>query len=139
MAKILMIDDDPVSIEDVKDVLSPDYEVEIADNIDDAVDMLKKTSYNLLFLDLYMPHGMRYSSADTRQGRETGYRLLKDIRSGKYGFKTKSNVPVIVLTFIRMEMDSDFRERVLKEQPLQCLEKPESLPEIVQRVESMLS
>jgi len=139
MAKILMIDDDPVSIEDVKDVLSADYEVGIADNIDDAVDMLKKNSYDLLFLDLYMPHGKRYSSDDTKQGRETGYLLLKEIRSDKQDLKTKRNIPVIVLTFIRMEMDPELRDRLLKEQPLYCLEKPEDLLEIVRLVKSMLS
>jgi CheY-like chemotaxis protein len=138
MAKILMIDDDLESIVDLKDVLTSKYDVDVEDNINGAVDLLSQNAYDLLFLDLYMPHGTRYTSEEAKLGRETGYLLLREIRSATSGFQTSSNVPVIVLTFIRMNMDADLKERVLKEQPIQILEKPESLNEIIGRVEFLL-
>jgi CheY-like chemotaxis protein len=138
MAKILMIDDDPVSIEDVKDILSSSHEVEIATNIEDTIELVKNNCYDLIFLDLYMPHGSIYAAEEALLGRETGYLLLKDIRSNKFGTETKPNVPIIVLTFIRMKLDPDLQNKVLKEQPVVVLEKPESLSEIVKRVDYML-
>ncbi len=138
MAKILMIDDDIESIEDIRNILNSNHDVEIADNIDDAIAQLSKNAYDLLFLDLYMPHSKRYAAEEAKLGRETGYLLLKEVRSASSGFQTKNNVPVIVLTFIRLNMDPALKEKVMKEEPVQILEKPESLIEILQCVKLML-
>ena len=138
MASILMIDDDLEGIMDVRDILAAQHEVDVASNVNDAVCRLTNTRYDLLFLDLYMPHGDKYRANQAKLGRETGYLLLKEIRSSSSGFKTPRDVPVMVLTFIRLSEDEDLRERLMKEQPLKCMEKPEDLLGIIRCVEQML-
>ena len=137
MAKILIIDDDPKSIESIKDDLSFEHEVYFTRNIDEAIQLLMKETYDLIILDLYMPYRSHYKSSETLNGRETGYLLLKEIRSGEAGFKVNKNVPVIALTHIRM--DEHLKEKVLREKPIEFVQKPPSLSEMNLVVDRLLA
>lgn len=136
MAIILMVDDDMLSVQSIKDNLSFYHKVDLERNLDEAVKLLTTKKYDLVILDLFMPHRSRYTSAQTLAGRETGYVLLREIRSGKAGFKTPKEVPVLVLTHIR---DEQLKRKVLEEGPVEFLHKPQPLSRIVESVDRMLA
>jgi signal transduction histidine kinase/CheY-like chemotaxis protein len=52
---ILVVDDDPVILELVQDLLGPNYRVDTADNVKEAEARLQRGSYDLVLTDMVMP------------------------------------------------------------------------------------
>lgn len=82
MAKILLVDDDPLLIRMYQKKLENDgYDVQTADDGDVALEHVKSFHPDLILLDIMMP-------------KVTGYDVLKTLKSQA---ETK-NIPVILLT-----------------------------------------
>lgn len=82
MAKILLVDDDPLLIRMYQKKLENDgYEVETANDGQEALDKVPKFNPDLILLDIMMP-------------KMNGYDVLKNLKANS----ATSNIPVIVLT-----------------------------------------
>jgi len=82
MAKIMLVDDDPLLVRMYQKKLENDgYEVETADDGDVAVDKVKTFKPDLVLLDIMMP-------------KVDGYKVLETLKKDK----TTDRVPVIMLT-----------------------------------------
>ena len=82
MAKILLVDDDPLMVRMYQKKLENDgYEVETADDGDVALKKVSSFVPDLILLDIMMP-------------KVNGYEVLKDLQSQK----ATSKIPVILLT-----------------------------------------
>lgn len=69
MAKILIVDDEKMICEEFSDILKEDHhDVEIAYNGVQALEMIEKTQYDMIFLDVLMPR---------MEGREVFERIQK--------------------------------------------------------------
>jgi hypothetical protein len=54
--------------------------------------------WNLLVIDLVLPHEGLYTDEETQHGRLTGLKVIEDIRGGSKGFRVRRDVPILVLT-----------------------------------------
>ena len=87
MAKVLIIEDDPLIVKIYTTRLTADgYEVLSAENGEDGLKLIEQDGINLIVLDLMMP-------------RVDGFGLLEKIRSTE---KTK-NIPVLVYSNLAQE------------------------------------
>ncbi|MCX6579420.1 MAG: response regulator [Candidatus Aminicenantes bacterium] len=102
--KVLVIDDEFRKIRDLFQVIqAKGHSLEGIDNIDDALEKLKKTQYDLIILDIIFPvsKDRHFDETDTDMGRRTGIEMLREIKS-KYG-----PVPVIILSARRPDIFED--------------------------------
>ncbi len=140
MAKILLIDDDSERLSPLADELEFDgtHEVLVAPNIDKAFEYLQASSLkiDIIILDLIMAYSDKYTKAETSDGRETGYCLLKDIRKGTRDFKISPDIPVIVLTNIRK--DEFLKEKTTSLNHVIFLEKPVTFDQIYESIDKLL-
>lgn len=82
MAKVLLVDDDPLLVRMYQKKLENDgYEVETADDGDIALTKAKKFEPDLMLLDIMMP-------------KVNGYEVLKSLKSNS----ATKDIPVILLT-----------------------------------------
>ena len=81
MKKILVVDDSKISLKTIDNILSDKYETVIVKSGAKALEILEKTTFNLVLLDLQMPD-------------MDGHEVCKKIKSNE---KTK-DMPVIFLT-----------------------------------------
>jgi CheY-like chemotaxis protein len=74
------------------------HKVDQAGNGEDALECLKKKSYDLLLLDIMIPS----NNSDSNSNRgEIGKEILLKLRSSQLGnIKTNKNVPVVVITAV---------------------------------------
>ncbi len=82
--RILIVDDEPVSIELLEGILSKNYEIMKAYNGIDALNTVKKTFPDLILLDVVMPD-------------MNGYEICKKMKSD---YETMS-IPIIMVTVLR--------------------------------------
>ncbi len=116
MANLLIIDDEPVIVESLAYSLRREnYEVSIAENGPDALELFDKTHYDLVVLDLMLP-GM--------DGLEVCRRL-----------RAKSTVPIIMLTARSDEVDKILGLEIGADD---YLPKPFSFRELLARIRSVL-
>jgi CheY-like chemotaxis protein len=105
--KILMVDDDLEHIEPYAEALEDSgYSVTRAMTVDEALQLLKTETFDLLILDLLMPP--EQSMADQIENlvlRETGLRLHRTIRKD-LGLQ---NVPIMFVTLVR---DKEIRGKI---------------------------
>jgi len=78
---ILIVDDDPVNLKVVQNMLSSDYQVETALNGEEALDRVKQGGFDLVISDVMMPH-------------MSGYQLTQQIRKQF----SVSELPILLLT-----------------------------------------
>lgn len=89
--KALVVEDDPTIVDMVEDVLfSLSYEFDVATNQQDAKELLAKTQYSFVLLDLQIPAKANRGGAD----KQYGINLLKDIQR----LNKPSPPPVIMMT-----------------------------------------
>jgi len=86
--KILVIDDDKIYLEDLAFLLSDQYDITTASDSRRGIELLNKTKFDCVVLDLDMP--AYYADEDDMEGME----VLKKIRE-KWN---KRNMPVIIVS-----------------------------------------
>lgn len=89
MKKILIAEDDPGLSEVLKDRFTDDgWKVTMASNGEEAIEQIKKDTYNLVLLDLLMP-------------KKTGFEVLEEIKSNP----AYKDLPIIVLSSLGTDED----------------------------------
>lgn len=83
MEKILVVDDEPAVVQSIRMLLKDGYEIVSASTADEAIDLFKRETPDLILLDIIMPG-------------TSGLDALKVIR------ERDPNLPIIVLTATRM-------------------------------------
>ena len=108
MAKILIVDDEKMICEGFRDLLQEDnHEVDMAFGGEEAVEKVKKTQYDLVFLDVLMPR---------MEGREAFEKI-----------KTISSAPVAIMSGYIPENKA---KEVLALGAVACLKKPLDLRKV---------
>jgi len=112
---ILLIDDDPVIVKTISRILHADndsYYIESASSVDTAIELVKKTYWDTILLDLALPmtEGGR---TDTANGLKT-LKILKE--------ELKINAPIIAIT--GFQDDAELSETVLDLGAYYFLNKP---------------
>ncbi|MGQ2966089.1 response regulator, partial [Methylophilus sp.] len=87
-AKILIVDDEPLNLKVLKQVLQDDYRLSFAKNGMDALELVKKERPGLILLDVMMP-GM------------TGFEVCSQLKSDP----DTHTIPVIFVTALADEAD----------------------------------
>lgn len=132
--RIIVIDDDKYYAEPLLWKLEEEnYRVTYHASVEESLDYFSGTSNprpDCLILDVMLPRGP-YDRNETNQGRDTGLRLLKDVK-GKY-----ADVPVLIVT-VRIgltlrALQEEYGKRVRK-----VLMKPMTPIAIVDEVDKIL-
>ncbi|MDQ6598770.1 response regulator transcription factor [Bacillus salipaludis] len=117
MKRILIIEDDPVIVEVEKDYLEASgFKVDIATRGDIGLNMALETKYDLIILDLMLPH-------------TDGFEICRKIREVK-------NIPILMVSAKKEEID---KIRGLGLGADDYMTKPFSVGELVARVKAHLS
>lgn len=117
MKRILIIEDDPVIVEVEKDYLETSgFKVAIATSGDIGLNMALETNYDLIILDLMLPH-------------TDGLEICRRIRQVK-------NIPILIVSAKKEEID---KIRGLGHGADDYMTKPFSVGELVARVKAHLS
>ena len=108
---ILVVDDEPVNLRLLGNILKDEYDVAYAETGDEALLEIKnqKDFLSLVLLDLHMPGG-------------TGYMVLDEIKNNE----ELMNIPVIVLT-----ADTSAEVESLRRGAIDFLNKPYNRPEVI--------
>ncbi len=109
--KILIVDDEFINQEILKNIFSQEYDVDVADDGVDALEKIKSghSDYSLVLLDLIMPN-------------KDGFSVLHEIKSDE----SLSDIPVIVMT---SEKDAELKS--IKDGAADFITKPYDMPEII--------
>ena len=108
---ILIVDDEPVNLRLLDNILGDEYDIDFAQSADEAINIVQteKDAISLVLLDLHMP------------GR-SGFAVLDIMREDK----DLQNIPVIVVT-----TDKDAEVESLKRGAVDFLGKPYDKPEVI--------
>src|SRR5699024_9930529 len=80
-AKLLIVDDDPLNMEVISNILSDDYHITMAQTGEEALQYIQKQSFDLMIADVMMPN-------------MSGYELTIKVRE----LYTLSELPIIIFT-----------------------------------------
>lgn len=105
-ARILIVDDDPTIRAMLREWLSEQYQVATASSGAEALSMLDKESFDLVLSDINMP-GMN------------GFETLKQIRARHVGMKTALITDYNVDSYIKLALDQDITNIIVKNAPFQ--------------------
>lgn len=119
LSKILIIDDDTLIIQFYTEILKKTFEIDIAYNGKQAIDMIDKTKYECIISDITMPE-------------MTGIELLELINSSP---KTKM-LPVI---FVTANDDKDTRYKAYKSGVQDFITKPFVIKELITRTQNVIN
>ncbi len=108
---ILIVDDEPVNLRLLGNILGEEYDISFAQSAQEAIDVIKveKDSISLVLLDLHMPG-------------ENGFVVIDEIRADA---KTR-NIPVVVVT-----TDKEAEVESLRRGAFDFLSKPYDKPEVI--------
>lgn len=124
--RLLIIDDDPDYVDGIKSILTAaGYEVDAAYNPKEGLDALKRTSYDLLLLDIMMGRGA--------EGIMVARKLRKDPKL--------SRIPVLIITGIREQIAFLFPGQAVHPHFVdadELVEKPIEPRLLLERVEALL-
>ena len=119
--KLLIVDDNPINQKFLYYSLKKYYEIEMADNGLEAVEMLEKNSYDVVLMDLSMP---------VMDGAEATLRIRKSLNA-----KNK-HVPIIFVTTNDFEHD---RIRCMANGGSDYLIKPVDIGELLNSIDIQLN
>lgn len=108
---ILIVDDEPVNLRLLGNILGEEYDISFAQSAQEAIDVIKveKDSISLVLLDLHMPG-------------ENGFVVIDEIRADA---KTR-NIPVVVVT-----TDKEAEVESLRRGAFDFIGKPYDKPEVI--------
>lgn len=122
MKRILFIEEEVITVKRVIEQLKKNYEVDVVENGNSALDYLNQNQYDLIFLDIMLPHGEGKGISSDIHPKQTGIEILKKIRNE--GTKNSSQIPVVVLTGVSNGSDI---EEIRKHKPTRLFQKPKEL------------
>lgn len=115
--KILIIDDAPVIREFLHEVLTDaGFEVDVAENGKDGLELIADTEYSMIFCDVHMPV-------------MNGLQTIKNIKM------IKPDIPIIMTD----SLPEKEAENAAKAGAIRCLAKPFDLKELKETIRSVLS
>ncbi len=108
---ILIVDDEPVNLRLLGNILGDEYDIDFAQSADEAISIIQseKDAISLVLLDLHMPG-------------KSGFAVLDDMRADK----DLHNIPVVVVT-----TDKDAEVESLHRGAVDFLGKPYDKPEVI--------
>jgi PAS domain S-box-containing protein len=118
MKKILVVDDEPINVELLKELLSEKYDVVTAADGKEALKKVKDISPDLILLDVIMP-------------KMNGFEVCRQLKSDQ---KTM-NIPIVMVTYLT---DRNDRIKAIKAGADDFLIKPIDQIELGARVKSLL-
>lgn len=119
-SKILIVDDDKVTIDVVKLFLRDFCSIQAATNVETAIQMAQETKYDVILLDIHLGLG------------RNGLEVLKEIRKIS-GYK---DTPIAALTAYAMARD---KENFLAAGCTHYISKPFTKQDLLKLLESVLS
>ena len=118
---ILVVEDDKINQEVIARILKErDYEVKVAGNGQEALEILKEKEFDIILMDIQMP-------------KMDGIEAIRQIREKEV--PTKKRIPVIALTAYALEGD---REKFLSVGMDAYISKPIDIQELFQAIDKMV-
>jgi CheY-like chemotaxis protein len=119
-SKILVVDDSSTNIVLLEAILNGQgYQIETAQSVKEAYQIIRKETVNLILLDLLMP-------------KVSGYDFLKEIKSND----TTKDIPVIIVS---ATADPENKKRSLEMGALDFINKPIDIQNFIDKVENILN
>lgn len=119
MKKILFIEDEAIAIKRLIEKLKKRYEVEVVGSGNSALDSLNENQYDLILLDIMLPHGEGRRIPSNIPPKQTGIEILKKIRNRET--KNSPQIPIVVLTAVSDVQDL---KGINKYRPTRLFQKP---------------
>ena len=118
-SKILVVDDSSTNIVLLEAILNGQgYQIETAQSVKEAYQIIKKEAVNLILLDLLMP-------------KVSGYDFLKEIKSNN----STKDIPVIIVSAVS---DPENRKKSIEMGALDFINKPIDIQDFLNKVETIL-
>ncbi|HEY4787012.1 MAG TPA: response regulator [Bacteroidales bacterium] len=118
-SRILVVDDSSTNIVLLEAILNGQgYEIETAQSVKEAYQIIKKETVNLILLDLLMP-------------RVSGYDFLKEIK----GNESTKDIPVIIVSAVA---DVENRKKSIELGALDFINKPIDIQYFIEKIETVL-
>jgi len=118
-SRILVVDDSSTNIVLLEAILNGQgYEIETAQSVKEAYQIIKKGTVNLILLDLLMP-------------RVSGYDFLKEIKSNE----STRDIPVIIVSAVA---DAENRKKSIELGALDFINKPIDIQYFIEKIETIL-
>lgn len=119
MSRILVVDDSSTNIVLLEAILNGQgYEIETAQSVKEAYQIIKKEAVDLILLDLLMP-------------RVSGYDFLKEIKSNE----ATKDIPVIIVSAVA---DAENRKKSIELGALDFINKPIDIQFFIEKIETIL-
>lgn len=119
MSRILVVDDSSTNIVLLEAILNGQgYEIETAQSVKEAYQIIKKEAVDLILLDLLMP-------------RVSGYDFLKEIKSND----ATKDIPVIIVSAVA---DAENRKKSIELGALDFINKPIDIQFFIEKIETIL-
>ena len=118
-SRILVVDDSSTNIVLLEAILNGQgYEIETAQSVKEAYQIIKKEAVHLILLDLLMP-------------RVSGYDFLKEIKSNQ----STKDIPVIIVSAVA---DAENRKKSIELGALDFINKPIDIQYFIEKIETIL-
>jgi len=118
-SRILVVDDSSTNIVLLEAILNGQgYEIETAQSVKEAYQIIKKETVNLILLDLLMP-------------RISGYDFLKEIKSNE----STRDIPVIIVSAVA---DAENRKKSIELGAMDFINKPIDIQYFIEKIETIL-
>ena len=119
ISRILVVDDSSTNIVLLEAILNGQgYEIETAQSVKEAYQIIKKENVDLILLDLLMP-------------RVSGFDFLKEIKSSD----ATKDIPVIIVSAVA---DVENKKKSLELGALDFINKPIDIQDFIERIEAIL-
>jgi CheY-like chemotaxis protein len=119
-SKILVVDDSSTNIVLLEAILNGQgYQIETAQSVKEAYQIIRKETVNLILLDLLMP-------------KVSGYDFLKEIKSNE----STKNIPVIIVS---ATADPENKKKSIELGALDFINKPIDIQSFIDKIESVLN
>jgi CheY-like chemotaxis protein len=118
-SRILVVDDSSTNIVLLEAILNGQgYQIETAQSVKEAYQIIKKETVNLILLDLLMP-------------RISGYDFLKEIKSNQ----STKDIPVIIVSAVG---DAENRKKSIELGALDFINKPIDIQYFIEKIDTIL-